>query len=452
VPVLAPLCSCGSATREVCITPPGDARPAFPYDIRFINNIFEETFGGNLIPDGTLVLLNKAPDPDRMEEIIIGGAVVGAIRYDTKKQSWEALPRIYSYSLVKPKKRYIIVDDGAVTSIRDDGSSLLAPGLVFIDPHVRAGDEVYLVSKNMECIGVGRAKVDAKTALTMKKGSIVRTRKNAPAVFKEGNATWDDAVRSNQPALDEFVSSSCMFIENVVNDNPNLCLTISYSGGKDSLATLLLVLQVVGKVPMLFADTGFEFKETYENIEKVSKLYDLPVIRTDGNTKFWERFNEEGPPARNFRWCCRVCKLNPLSEIINAKIGNCLTFVGQRKYESQTRKQSPRVWRNRNIPAQLACAPIQHWTALHVWLYIMQEKAPYNILYEQGLDRIGCYMCPSSDLGVIEHVKQSHPQLWCEWEEKVIKWGIEHGFQPGWAENGGWRIRGQSGYETDNNC
>ena len=80
-PVLAKCCACGAQTREVPVTPPGDARPAFPADLERINRIYEEHFGARLIPDGHLALLNKVPDQDRMEEIVVGGGIAGIIRY-----------------------------------------------------------------------------------------------------------------------------------------------------------------------------------------------------------------------------------------------------------------------------------------------------------------------------------------------------------------------------------
>ena len=125
--------------------------------------------------------------------------------------------------------------------------------------------------------------------------------------------------------------------------------TSRYSGGKDSLATLLVVIKAIGKVPMLFADTGMEFPETYANVEEASRHYGLDLIRTDGKTQFWEQFERQGPPAVNARWCCKVCKLTPVANLIREQWGECLSFIGQRRYESATRAQSNRVWRNSNV-------------------------------------------------------------------------------------------------------
>ncbi|MFA7562935.1 MAG: PUA domain-containing protein, partial [Methanoculleus sp.] len=176
VPVLSGVCACGTSTRPVAVTPPGDARPAFPDDITRVNHIFHEHFGAPLIPEGHIALLNKVPADDRMDEIVLGGAVVGAVRYIPKERRWEPLPRPAAANYLRPTKRYVVVDDGAIPSILESGASVLAPGLASIDPAVREGDEVFILAKTGECIGVGRARIDAATAKTMERGVIVRTR------------------------------------------------------------------------------------------------------------------------------------------------------------------------------------------------------------------------------------------------------------------------------------
>lgn len=447
-PVLGRACACGAPTRPVAVTPPGDARPAFPDDVERVNRIFSEHFGVPLIPEGHLALLNKVPAEDRMDEIILGGAVVGAVRYIPEEQRWEPLPRPNAAILMQPTKRYVIVDDGAIPSIRDEGASVLAPGLISIDPAVVEGDPVFILTKTGECIGVGRAKVDAATAGTMERGVIVRTRRNVPSVCIPGEATWEDAVAANEAILAEYESTSIQFVRDVAEKNP-LPPTVSYSGGKDSLATLLIVRKALGPVPLLFADTGLEFPETYENVDTVAARYGLDVLRVCDEETFWEEFEERGPPAVDDRWCCRVCKLHPLGHLIDEHFGECLSFIGQRKYESVRRMRSRRVWRNARIPQQLSAAPIQQWTAMHVWLYIFREKAPYNRLYEQGLDRIGCFICPSSDLATFDMIRDVRPVLWSAWLERLTWWQERQGLSPDWVERGLWRKRGDADEEED---
>ncbi|RQD84475.1 MAG: phosphoadenosine phosphosulfate reductase [Methanocalculus sp. MSAO_Arc2] len=438
LPVLSKRCGCGGGARPVAVTPPGDLRPAFSYDITLINQIFEDAFGSPLIPDGHLVLMNKVPDHDRMEEIIIGGAVIAAIRYLPDEGRWEALPRIHCIRLMQPVKRYVVVSDDAAPFI-ENGSSVLAPGVVEIEPHINKGDEVFVLTEDGTCIGVGRAKMGSGEAKRAARGQVVRLRKNSSQIFVPGTSTWNDAVMANRGILESMEQSAISFIKEVA-ENKNLPLTVSYSGGKDSLATLILALKAVGPVPLIFADTGLEFPETYENVSRVSLEYGAPIFRADGEAGFWETFSQKGPPAIDFRWCCRACKLSPIKKLIEREWGECLSLIGQRKYESARRKKTRRIWRNQNVGNQLSASPIQHWNALHVWLYLFQEKAPYNPLYEMGLDRIGCYICPSSDIAHLQMIAERYPILWSRWESAVCAWGAAAGRSKGWFESGAWRV------------
>jgi len=447
VPVLGKTCSCGSATREVQLTPPGDARPAFEGDIRFINSIYEDAFGAPLIPEGHIALLNKVPADDRMDEIIMGGAVVGAIRYSPDTRKWEAMPRVEAGLYMKPVKRTITVKDDAIPYVLE-GNSVLAPGVAHADTAIMAGEEVFITDSSGRCIAVGRAKADGEEANKMTRGNVARTRKNAASPCVPGEATWEYAVEANEKHLCRSEEEAIGFVRDVYERNSHLPATISFSGGKDSLATMLLVYTAIGRVPLIFIDTGLEFPETQRNIEEIVKKYGAELIRLSGAEEFREKLSEIGPPAVDMRWCCKVCKLNPVKREIEERWGECLSFIGQRKYESMRRKNTPRVWRNSNVMCQLSASPIQHWTALHVWLYIFREGAPYNILYTRQMDRIGCFMCPSTDLGMLKIIREQHPELWKWWDSELGKWSEKMGFTEEWISEARWRFRGGS-FEED---
>lgn len=443
-PVLAERCACGASTRAVPVTPPGDARPAFPDDIAFVNSIYEDQFGMSIIPEGQIALLNKVPDHDRMEEIIVGGAIIGAIRYLPAEGRWEALPRPDAALVATPKKRFIIIDEGALSSVRE-GRSLLAPGLISCDSSVREGDEVFMMTPSGICAGVGRARIDADEANRMERGQVVKTRKNIPSAYTSGKATWDDVIKANADVLLKAEAASGKFIVDSIGPYEHLPMSVSYSGGKDSLATLLVVMNTYRKLPILYIDTGLEFPSTEENVCDVQEQYGLECVRIESIEEFWQDFEESGPPARDNRWCCRTSKLEPLRQhIVNTygEEGEMVSFIGQRKYESFSRMKNPRVWRNSYVKNQICLAPIHTWTALHVWLYIFREKAPFNSMYKHGVDRMGCYMCPASDLGILEKIKITHPELWQEWEQAVSQWMKTKGISQDWFESGEWRTRG----------
>jgi len=390
--------------------------------------------------------MNKVPDPDRMEEVVVGGAVVGHVRYLPEKDRWEPIPRIEAGTLLGPSRRFVVADRGAVPSIRDEGASLLAPGLLEIEGSVKAGDEVFVLDPDRTVIGVGRARVSAGEARAMTRGAVVRTRRNVSSPCVPGEATWEDAVAANAAILEQYEAASAAFVREVSGAHPGLPVAVSFSGGKDSLATLLVVMRALDRVPpLLFADTGLELPETYANIDEVAARYGAEVVRSRGRGAFDAAFDERGPPSVRDRWCCGVCKLAPIGEAIRSRFGECLAFIGQRKYESARRARSRRVWRNPSLPVQLSAAPIHGWTALHVWLYLFREGAPYNRLYEEGLDRIGCYVCPSSDRAVLRMMEERYPDLMDAWNGRLREWQRERGLPDEWVTDGQWRRAGKDG-------
>ena len=171
-----------------------------------------------------------------MEEIVVGGGIAGIIRYFPGTRRWEPVPRPEACALFTPGKRYVIVADDAIPFIRDQHMSVLAPGLMYVDDAVQAGDEVFILGKDGSCIGVGRAKADAADARAMKKGPIVRTRRNIASEIVPGISSWDTAITANAGVLADAESSSIRFVQEVASRNPDLPVNVSYSGGKDSLS------------------------------------------------------------------------------------------------------------------------------------------------------------------------------------------------------------------------
>ena len=196
-------------------------------------------------------------------------------------------------------------------------------------------------------------------------------------------------------------------LRKTVNRYSELPVAVSISGGKDSLATLLLVLEAGIRPKLIFTNTGLEFPETVENVKRTAEKYDLEIYIGEAGDAFWRALEHFGPPAKDFRWCCKTCKLGPTASMIRQHFPDgVLSFIGQRQYESAQRYEKGNIWENPWVPGQIGASPIQNWPALLVWLYIFQQKGDYNPLYERGMERIGCWLCPASDLGEMEEVQK----------------------------------------------
>lgn len=443
LPVLGKTCACGAATKKIDITPPGDIRPAFQYDIDLINKTTEKQFGLKLIPEGRLVVLNKAPYEDRMDEVVFDGAVMGSLRFELEKMGWVFIPRLEGARLLAEGRKWIIVDKGAVDFIIK-GASVLAPGVNDASAGIVEDEEVIILTPEKEVIATGRARMSAERMLTHEKGMAVKTRWNGKPkpqerMRPEQKRTWADAVQANMHILKRMEEKAHSFIKNVA-ETTGRPVTVSYSGGKDSLTTLLLVRDTVPEFDILFADTGLEFKETVDNVKQTAEELNLPLKIHPSGDSFWQSIDNFGPPTVEARWCCKVCKLGAITQVIENNYENeCLTFVGQRKYESEIRANSEHIWKNPSVGNQIAATPIQNWTALHVWLYLFWKKAKYNPLYEQGFDRIGCWLCPSASMADFSRLAEIHPELSEKLGKYLREYAERNGLPQEWVTYGFWR-------------
>ena len=76
---------CGELSREVAYTPPGDIRPAFPFDVEQVRSLADsqwgEGIGRALLPLDGPVIFNPCPSPERLDEVIADGRVVCSLSF-----------------------------------------------------------------------------------------------------------------------------------------------------------------------------------------------------------------------------------------------------------------------------------------------------------------------------------------------------------------------------------
>lgn len=450
VPVLGKRCRCGKNTKRVEVTPPGDIRPAFDYDIKRINSVSEKQFNSPLIPEGNLVVLNKAPYEDRMDEVIVDGEVLASLRFEIESCEWVLLLRLEGARQLfqggdrKDLRKWVVIEPIVVPFILEKGASVLAPGVLDADPEIRKEDEVVVLNPAGEVICCGRARMTGKEMCEEQRGAAVKPRWSGeprPHKASVGGQSWEDAVIANEKILDLMVKNARAFIKNVAG-SMEMKVSVSYSGGKDSLAVLQLVDETLDDYEIMFADTGLEFPETLENVKKVAGYYGKELKTASAGESFWDSISVFGPPTLDTRWCCKICKLGPITRLIDENYeGGCLSFIGQRQYESHARFISKKVWKNPWVGNQVGASPIQEWTALHIWLYLFRTKAPYNPAYEKGYDRMGCWLCPSSSLADFFQLEESHPELAKKFNSYLLAYAEKMGLSPEWVKFGLWRYK-----------
>ena len=181
------------------------------------------------------------------------------------------------------------------------------------------------------------------------------------------------------------------------------CFHVAFSGGKDSIVMLELVKKALPKSSymVVFGDTGMEFPDTYEVIDKVEeqcRAEGIEFYRAASHLKPEESWRLFGPPSRVLRWCCSVHKSAPqtlkLREVLGKNDYVGMDFVGVRLHESAKRADYDYENYGKKQKGQYSHNPILEWTSAEVWLYIYANGLVINEAYKKGNSRAGCLFCP----------------------------------------------------------
>ena len=200
---------------------------------------------------------------------------------------------------------------------------------------------------------------------------------------------------------------------------------VSFSGGKDSTAMLLMMLEKEIPVDRIICvDTTKEFPQMYEHIKKVQAMIEplkIEVVKIDFDYFFADKEIMRGANKGKFgygwtgargRWCThlKVAAINKIiKKIPNAP--NTVDFVGI-AYDEVKRAEK------KYIKEKNARLPLVEWQ--------ITERQALDYCYSKGLDwgglyekfhRVSCWCCPLSRIGSLRTLYNNFPELWKELEE-----------------------------------
>jgi phosphoadenosine phosphosulfate reductase len=443
IPLLDEHCGiCHEKGFQIELSQPGDVRFSSQHERNIINDLMLESFGANPLA-GKLILLNKIPGEDKTDEMLVDGLRFGILRFDMKELIFKLDLMVEGASAliesginkklvrISSKGRHLsgkTIDGGEVLECSDD---------------IRKGDTVLVISKNLR--GYGISLKDSAELKNPGKSLKIKKIESRKVEFLSGVPSLDEIIRANAPHMKRLARDAVNTIRGIANqkefrDSP---VYVSFSGGKDSLAALDLARSAVKKpIKVFFANTGIEFPETVEFVRRFCKENNIDFIEVEAKEAFWENLPSFGPPAKDFRWCCKVCKLAPINAVMEECTGGgrrCLTIDGKRRYESFARARIAPKEENPFIPGQVSLFPIRNWRAIEVWLYIYYRKLEHNPLYDKGFERVGCWLCPAELSAEYYRFKDLHPELFARWNDYLLQWAKEHGVADKYIEHGFWR-------------
>lgn len=442
-PLLEEVCGiCSEKGSKVDLSSPGDVRFASKYERKLINGMIIRYFGINPIKE-KLLLLNKIPGMDKTDEIIVDGLHFGILRFDMLELDFRLdLMLEGACALIGSGISSKLVNISS-TGRHLSGKTIDGTEVTGCSNDIMKGDTVLIKGKNL--YGFGISYRDWQD--TMIPGGSIKIRKirSGKLSFLPEKPSLEMVIRANTAHMKRLVKDAVNTIRGIANqkDFRETIVHVSFSGGKDSLTTLDLTRQAVKKpIKVFFANTGIEFPETVEFARRFCKENGIELIEVEAKEAFWENLNSFGPPAKDFRWCCKICKLGPINAVMEECTRGerkCLTIDGKRKYESFTRSRIAPKEENPFIPGQVSVFPIRNWRAIEVWLYIHYRKLEYNPLYDEGFERVGCWLCPAELSAEYYRFGELHPLLFSRWNEELLKWAKEHKLDEAFIRHGFWR-------------
>lgn len=266
--------------------------------------------------------------------------------------------------------------------------------------------------------------------------------KSQPSLFEGARQTLEEAIEYTAMSINAYATNHRHW-------------SISFSGGKDSSATLAIVMYLLdtGQIQkpetltVLYADTGLELPPLHNSAMQIlqevrRRGYDAQIVHPRMDKRFFVYMFGRGvpPPSNVFRWCTGALKIEPMMNALKELRGKTgekfLSMIGVRLGESAQRDARIAIacgkdaecgqgYYKEATPEAVAdvMAPIIHWRTCHVW-DLLQGFGPDHGLpthdiataYGQGTEleeaaaRTGCVECnlASKDLALDRVLR--HPE------------------------------------------
>lgn len=435
LPLLAEECSiCKGRGRRVYLSPPGDVRLCSGAGRELLRELFVKEFGCADFLNGRIILLNKIAGLDRRDQVILDGLHIATLWFDITSESHKIDLEPAGAALLSSRaQKGIVVCNAALMKGHLKGKWLRPERIESQPDHLNEGDNVILKMGKFAGVGVVRTREDGSRSIRIK--DVIK----ADLRLSDRLPTLEEAILANEDQLKQLEKTALRELEDYLSRN-RLPVNVSFSGGKDSLASLWLCRKARPRAEVLFINTGLEFPETVAYTRDFCRAHKMKLHEIKSEGDLFQQVESFGPPAKDFRWCCKTNKLGPMTSFLQQHYPKgCVTIEGRRIYESFNRSTIKAVERNPYVPSQTTLSPIRNWRALEVMLYIYWNKLQPNPLYDQDFERIGCWLCPASLQSEFARLKRSHPDLYARWNSVLNSWGEENKLDKRYIDWGFWR-------------
>lgn len=191
---------------------------------------------------------------------------------------------------------------------------------------------------------------------------------------------------------------------------------VSFSGGKDSTAMLLRMVELNMQIDeIIFCDTGMEFPQMYDHLDRVGAYIGRPITRLNRPNSFEDMLlhhvKKNGtvgysfPDFRN-RWCTAYFKRDHIKSYLRQarKEKQVIEYVGIAADE-------PKRIKDKRYPLVE-----WGWTEADCLRYCYERGFDWGGLYNV-FRRVSCWCCPLKGLDELRQLRKHYPELWAQLQE-----------------------------------
>lgn len=185
-------------------------------------------------------------------------------------------------------------------------------------------------------------------------------------------------------------------LDREITGKRDACLTCSFQA-EDVLLTKLAI-ELDAKIPILFLETGYHFKETYAYRDRIASEWKLNLINLLPEQSVAEQEADHGLLYQSAPdQCCRLRKVEPLFKAV-AEYRVWITGLRREQAKSRTALEEAALFTLPGGRQVLKLAPLAKWSTRDVWHACEGLSIPLLPLYDRGFSSIGCEPCTSLPL------------------------------------------------------
>lgn len=204
---------------------------------------------------------------------------------------------------------------------------------------------------------------------------------------------------------------------------------VSFSGGKDSTAMLLRMIELGYHIDeVVFCDTTMEFPGMIRHVEKVKKVVEAAgikfvTLRSQHNFEYYlaevdvpnRRKDSDhygvpgyGWPSHKIRWCTKHLKLELIKKHFKELTAehNLIQYVGIAADEDYRMERKGNQNPNHRHPLR-----DWGWTEADAMSYCREKGYDWEGLYEI-FNRVSCWCCPLQAYSELRKLRRLFPDLW----------------------------------------